>query len=153
MWGFQSKAGSKDRVILERIDTATGQISTWDLSNLTTLDGRRIVFSSASWGKAWTYSNGNLGFGAGSDQAGQNGFELKIDNPSSSQPTFELVNILNNLPDSFNTDAASSLVAPPPEFQSNLAVKKLRSKTEIINGEPRTCLLYTSDAADDLTTV
>lgn len=149
MWGFQSKAGSKDRVILERIDTATGQISTWDLTNLTTLDGRRIVFSSASWGKAWTYSNGNLGFGAGSDQAGQNGFELKIDNPSSSQPTFELVNILNSLPDSFNTDAASSLVAPPPEFQSNLAVKKLRSKTEIINGVPRTFWTITVENTSD----
>ncbi|OFK32090.1 prealbumin-like fold domain-containing protein [Corynebacterium sp. HMSC064E08] len=149
MWGFQSKAKAGDRVILERIDTATGQISTWDLSNLTTLDGRKVEFSSASWGKAWTYANGNLGFGAGSQSAGQNGFELKIDNPSSSQPTFELVNILNNLPDSFNTDAASNLVAPPPEFQSNLAVKKLRSKTEIVNGVPRTFWTITVENTSD----
>ena len=149
MWGFQSRSVAGSRVILERIDTATGQISTWDLSNLTTLDGRKVEFTSGSWGKAWTYANGNLGFGTGSQSAGQNGFELKIDNPSSSQPNFELVNILNNLPDSFNTDAASNLVAPPPEFQSNLAVKKLRSKTEIINGVPRTFWTITVENTSD----
>lgn len=138
MWGFQSEAQAGDKLILERIDTQTGDIRTWDLTGIKTLDGRTISNPSASWGKAWTYSNGNLGFGSGSANANQLGFELKISNPDSGSPTFELVNIMNNLPASFNTDAASDLVPPPPALQSNIAVKKQRSETKIVNGEVRT---------------
>lgn len=138
MWGFQSRAKAVDKLILERIDTQTGKITTWDLTEIKTLDGRKISNPSASWGKAWTYSNGNLGFGSGSANANQLGFELKISNPDSGSPTFELVNIMNNLPASFNTDAASDLVPPPPALQSNIAVKKQRSETKIVNGEVRT---------------
>jgi len=138
MWGFRSKAKAGDRLILERIDTQTGAIKTWDLTGIKTLDGRTISNPSASWGKAWTYSNGNLGFGSGSKDANQLGFELKITNPDSDSPTFELVNIMDNLPASFNTDAASDLVPPPPELQSNIAVKKQRSETKVVNGEVRT---------------
>lgn len=138
MWGFQSRSQAGDKLILERIDTQTGAVKTWDLTGIKTLDGRTISNPSASWGKAWTYSNGNLGFGSGSSAANQLGFELKISNPDSGSPTFELVNIMNNLPASFNTDAASDLVPPPPALQSNIAVKKQRSETKIVNGEVRT---------------
>lgn len=138
MWGFQSEAQAGDKLILERIDTQTGDIRTWDLTGIKTLDGRTISNPSASWGKAWTYSNGNLGFGSGSANANQLGFELKITNPDDDSPKFELVNIMNNLPASFNTDAASDLVPPPPALQSNIAVKKQRSETKIVNGEVRT---------------
>lgn len=138
MWGFQSKAQAGDKLILERIDTQTGDIRTWDLSGIKTLDGRTISNPSASWGKAWTYSNGNLGFGSGSANANQLGFELKITNPDDDSPKFELVNIMNNLPASFNTDAASDLVPPPPALQSNIAVKKQRSETKVVDGEVRT---------------
>jgi len=138
MWGFQSRARAGDKLILERIDTQTGAITTWDLTRIKTLDGRTISNPSASWGKAWTYSNGNLGFGSGSANANQLGFELKISNPDSGSPTFELVNIMNNLPASFNTDAASDLVPPPPALRSNIAVKKQRSETKAVNGEVRT---------------
>ena len=138
MWGFQSEAQAGDKLILERIDTQTGDLRTWDLTGIKTLDGRTISNPSASWGKAWTYSNGNLGFGSGSANANQLGFELKITNPDDDSPKFELVNIMNNLPASFNTDAASDLVPPPPALQSNIAVKKQRSETKIVNGEVRT---------------
>ncbi len=138
MWGFQSKAQAGDKLILERIDTQTGDIRTWDLTGIKTLDGRTISNPSASWGKAWTYSNGNLGFGSGSANANQLGFELKITNPDDDSPKFELVNIMNNLPASFNTDAASDLVPPPPALQSNIAVKKQRSETKVVDGEVRT---------------
>lgn len=138
MWGFQSKAQAGDKLILERIDTQTGDIRTWDLTGIKTFDGRTISNPSASWGKAWTYSNGNLGFGSGSANANQLGFELKITNPDDDSPKFELVNIMNNLPASFNTDAASDLVPPPPGLQSNIAVKKQRSETKVVNGEVRT---------------
>lgn len=138
MWGFQSRSQAGDKLILERIDTQTGAVKTWDLTGIKTLDGRTISNPSASWGKAWTYSNGNLGFGSGSSAANQLGFELKISNPDSESPTFELVNIMNNLPASFNTDAASDLVPPPPALQSNIAVKKQRSETKAVNGEVRT---------------
>ena len=138
MWGFQSKSKAGDKLILERIDTQTGEITTWDLTGIKTLDGRTISNPSASWGKAWTYSNGNLGFGSGSANANQLGFELKITNPDLDSPTFELVNIMNNLPASFNTDAASDLVPPPPALQSNIAVKKQRSETKVVDGEVRT---------------
>lgn len=138
MWGFQSEAQAGDKLILERIDTQTGDIRTWDLTGIKTLDGRTISNPSASWGKAWTYSNGNLGFGSGSANANQLGFELKITNPDDDSPKFELVNIMNNLPASFNTDAASDLVPPPPALQSNIAVKKQRSETKVVDGEVRT---------------
>lgn len=138
MWGFQSKAQSGDTLILERIDTQTGKIKTWDLTDIETLDRRKISNPSSSWGKAWTYANGNLGFGSGSTNANQLGFELKITNSSADSPKFELVNIMNNLPASYNTDAASNVVAPPEQLQSNLAVKKLRSETKQIKGEART---------------
>ncbi|OFO99191.1 prealbumin-like fold domain-containing protein [Corynebacterium sp. HMSC034H07] len=138
MWGFQSKAQAGDKLILERFDTQTGDIRTWDLTGIKTLDGRTISNPSASWGKAWTYSNGNLGFGSGSANANQLGFELKITNPDDDSPKFELVNIMNNLPASFNTDAASDLVPPPPALQSNIAVKKQRSETKVVDGEVRT---------------
>lgn len=138
MWGFQSKAQAGDRLILERIDTQTGRIKTWDLTDIETLDKRKISNPSSSWGKAWTYANGNLGFGSGSTNANQLGFELKITNSSANNPKFELINIMNNLPASYNTDAASNLVAPPEQLKSNLAVKKLRSETKQINGEVRT---------------
>lgn len=138
MWGFQSRSKAGDKLILERIDTQTGAVKTWDLTGIKTLDGHTISNPSASWGKAWTYSNGNLGFGSGSSDANQLGFELKISNPDSESPTFELVNIMNNLPASFNTDAASDLVPPPPALQSNIAVKKQRSETKAVNGEVRT---------------
>ncbi|OFN34886.1 prealbumin-like fold domain-containing protein [Corynebacterium sp. HMSC072A04] len=139
MWGFQSKAKADNSLILERIDTQTGAIQTWDLTKkLKTLDGRTISNPSASWGKAWTYSNGNLGFGSGSKDANQLGFELKITNPDSGSPKFELVNIMDNLPASFNTDAASDLLPPPSRLRSNIAVKKQRSETKVVNGEVRT---------------
>ncbi|OFT46368.1 cell surface protein [Corynebacterium sp. HMSC06G04] len=139
MWGFQSTAKAGNSLILERIDTQTGAIQTWDLTKkLKTLDGRTISNPSASWGKAWTYSNGNLGFGSGSKDANQLGFELKITNPDSGSPKFELVNIMDNLPASFNTDAASDLLPPPSILRSNLAVKKQRSETKVVNGEVRT---------------
>ena len=77
MWGFQSRSQAGDKLILERIDTQTGAVKTWDLTGIKTLDGRTISNPSASWGKAWTYSNGNLGFGSGSSAANQLGFELK----------------------------------------------------------------------------
>ena len=70
--------------------------------------------------------------------ANQLGFELKITNPDDDSPKFELVNIMNNLPASFNTDAASDLVPPPPALQSNIAVKKQRSETKVVDGEVRT---------------
>lgn len=138
MWGFQNKAKAGEKLILERIDTTTGQIATWDLTNIKTIDGRGVSNPSSSWGKAWTYSNGNLGFGSGSSQANQMGFELRIANAESTDPSFQLVNIMNNLPASFNTDGASNLVPPPPELQSNLAVRKLRSETKVTDGEVRT---------------
>ncbi|WP_299137852.1 prealbumin-like fold domain-containing protein [uncultured Corynebacterium sp.] len=138
MWGFQSKAKAGNSLILERIDTQSGAIKTWDLTKIKTLDGRRVDNPSAAWGKAWTYSNGNLGFGSGSSSPGQRGFELKISNPDSNDPTFELVNIMDNLPASYNTDGASNLVPPPPALQSNIAVKKQRSETKAVNGEVRT---------------
>ena len=151
MWGFQSRAKAGDKLILERIDTQTGAITTWDLTGIKTLDGRTISNPSASWGKAWTYSNGNLGFGSGSANANQLGFELKISNPDSGSPTFELVNIMNNLPASFNTDAASDLVPPPPELQSDIAVKKQRSETKVVNGEVRTFWIISVENTTDNT--
>lgn len=135
MWGFQSKSKAGNRQIVERINTENGEIHTWDLTDLRTKDGRRIVSNSAAWGKAWTYSNGNLGFGAGSTGGDQNGFELKISNPDGSNPTFELINIVNNLPASFNTDAASSTVIPQEAPKSNLKIEKVRSETrETVQG-------------------
>ncbi|VEH73757.1 DUF6923 family protein [Corynebacterium segmentosum] len=149
MWGFQSKAKAGDKLIAERINTATGEIKTWDLTNIKTLDGRGISNPSASWGKAWTYSNGNLGFGTGSSNANQLGFELKITDAASNKPKFELVNVMNNLPSSYNTDAASDLVPPPPELQSNLAVKKLRSETKTVGNEVRTYWTITLENTTD----
>lgn len=136
MWGVQSRARHTDynrpvRLVLERIDSRTGTVREWDITNLRDEYGRIVPWASqesGSWGKAWTYANKNFGFGNGSDSAGSYGFELKITNPDAINPTFQVVRILDNLPSSFNTDAASNIL--PPKFYSNLKIEKTRSETK-----------------------
>ena len=157
MWGIKSRGGRynnapvRDRIVIERIDTRLGRFRSIEISNLRAPDGRRITSTSASWGKAWTISNGNLGFGTGSTGAGQNGFELKIINPGSTNPEFELVGLTENLPASFNTDAASSVSEIPERYRANLKISKQRTETRQVGNEVRTYWTVTVENTSNIT--
>lgn len=107
-WGIQhSWVSGTSKVYIERIDLTTGATKTWDITSLTTIAGVSIP-TGYQWGKAWTYGNGNLGFGTGSSGANSTSIQIKVTNPAATTPTFELVGVQSNAPKSYNTDGTST---------------------------------------------
>ena len=80
-WVYGIRNGS---TLLERVNIETGQVQTFDLSTVKDPLGRDFV--RGIYGTAWTYGNGNLGFGLNGQQKGyqiqvvdnENGFSAKI---------------------------------------------------------------------------
>lgn len=134
-FGYRDSNGrwvNSNGVYIERINLATGKVDRWELS---TGEKRANTGESlekkTTWGKAWTYGNGNLGFAQGGDSANQAnpGVQISITNPGARQPIFEVVGLLNQAPDSYNTDAASNARRQPPS-ESDLAVEKVAISKE-----------------------
>lgn len=126
---YDSNGGwhSSDGVYIERINLATGAVHRWELDDHEKRANiGEVLKKKTTWGKAWTYGNGNLGFAQGGVSANQDnpGVQLSITNPNSGRPNFKVVGLLNQVPDSYNTDAASNARREPPS-SSDLAVEKV----------------------------
>lgn len=112
IWGIRS-AASRYPNQLERINIRTGRVNSIGISSLTTESGEAFP-RGKNWGKSWTYGNGNLGFGTGSDGANTTSIQLQVKNPTAplSLSNIKLIAVNNNAPASFNTDGASYLGSP-----------------------------------------
>lgn len=118
-WGLTSRDTSGNnttRTYMERLNLATGRVDRFDVTNLTNDFGQRIP-QEKIWGKAWFYGNGNLGFGTGSSGADVNLVQIRVTNPTSSTPTFQLVTVRNNAPTGYNTDGAAVIVPVRPDLE------------------------------------
>lgn len=116
-----------DGVCIERINLATGKVDNWVLTESEArANAGGKVQKKVTWGKAWTYGNGNLGFAQGGQSVnGTNpGVQIMVTNPSGFRPTFKTVALLDRVPDSYNTDAASSARRTPPS-KSDLELEKV----------------------------
>lgn len=131
-WGLISSAGvsnlglQKGHTYLERYDNVLRITTRVDLSDLVTEGGRKMPVAT-TWGKAWTYGNGNLGFGTGGTGANQTAIQIRVVDPTSTFLTadnFELVSVVENAPRSYNTDGTSN--APMPIKDSDLVMEKIQ---------------------------
>jgi uncharacterized repeat protein (TIGR01451 family) len=95
LWGLQT-ATSETFV---RIDPATGATTTFP---------NALIPTGASYGAAWTYGNGNVGF---SNNATGQVYEISITNPSSASPSFQVVSNVSG-PASTGNDGASCVSQP-----------------------------------------
>lgn len=123
-----SVSGEGSTVYLNRMNIMTGQLNRWAVTGLRAPDGKGFPNPSTgtntqAYGTAWTYGNGNLGFG--NNGSGQS-FQVKITNPTAATPAIELVNV-TPAPTSANNDAASNALGST--FNTDLAVTKTRTGT------------------------
>lgn len=138
-FGYSDSNGSwraSDGVYIERINLETGEASRWELRDAEKrAPAGGTLRQKATWGRAWTYGNGNLGFGQGGDSTNQEspGVQLAVTDPGARRPTFQVTNILDTVPSFYNTDAASNARRTPPS-QSDLAI----TKTVISEGDGNT---------------
>ncbi|QYH19214.1 hypothetical protein JKI95_08320 [Corynebacterium aquatimens] len=114
-------------VYIERVDLTTGRVDHWAMGFLERRANMgEYLTQKATWGKAWTYGNGNLGFAQGGDSANQRnpGVQITVTNPTGYRPSFQVVALLDKVPESYNTDAASNARRTPPPV-SDLALEKV----------------------------
>lgn len=127
-WGVMSKAGLKERgfsetdIVIERWDSQTQRSRFFKIDNPRTVGGKEIP-TGKTWGKAWTYGNGNLGFGTGGEGADNRAIQIEVTDPASDNPTFKIISVIDNAPASYNTDATSN--APLDVPPTDLAIKKV----------------------------
>ncbi len=127
-WGLMSPAGLQEKgyarsdLVIERWDSQTKTVTRFKIDNPLTLGGREVP-NTKTWGKAWVYGNGNLGFGTGGQYASSAAIQVKVNNPTSANPTFEIVSVLDNMPVSYSTDGTSN--APLPISPVDLSMEKV----------------------------
>ena len=127
-WGLVSPAGVRalgypaGTLLMERYDIANNRADRFVIDNPQTVGGKQVP-TGKIWGKAWTYGNGNLGFGTGGQFYSNQSFQIKFDDPLSRSPKFTIVSVVENAPASFNTDGTSN--APMPVPPVDLAVEKV----------------------------
>ncbi len=135
LWGIRSPwispAGEKNKIFLERIDLETGEVRTTNIADLmdpvTGVKLSQLARNGAPvWGKAWSYGNGDLGFGTGGRTATTDSIRLRVLNPGTESEKVELISH-GTAPRSYNTDGASTIAAR----NVDLGVKKTRSETWI----------------------
>ena len=111
--------------VMERINLDTGEIDYYEVKGerAEALNGEKLKVQT-TWGKAWTYGNGNLGFGVGGkSNSSVKTVQISIQYPDN--PVIRVEQLLDKAPFSYNTDAASNgLQYPTPE--SDLSVRKVR---------------------------
>ena len=98
LWGM---APSGKSVVLQRLSLATGQV--------TSFPAPTSVASGASFGTAWTFGNGNLGFD--NNTTGEL-YQIGVANPSSSSPTFTVVSSYSGPISGSNNDGAACIPSP-----------------------------------------
>jgi uncharacterized repeat protein (TIGR01451 family) len=96
LWGLEAPQSAGNFV---RIDPVTGATTTFPNS---------IIPTGATYGAAWTYGNGNVGF---SNNTTGGVYEVAITNPASASPTFTLVSSVSG-PGSSRNDGASCVSQP-----------------------------------------
>ncbi|MDK4318483.1 DUF6923 family protein [Corynebacterium pseudodiphtheriticum] len=113
----------KNQVVVERLDLQNGSVQYYPLSDsqLTAPNGEKLI-QQTTWGKAWTYGNGNLGFAPGGQSRGVGGAQISVKNPVGG-PEFKVEQVLWNVPFSYNTDASSNANRYPAPT-SDLTVNK-----------------------------
>lgn len=127
-WGLVSPAGVRalgypaGTLLMERYDIANNRADRFVIDNPQTVGGKQVP-TGKIWGKAWTYGNGNLGFGTGGQFYSNQSIQIKVDDPLSRSPKFTIVSVVENAPASFNTDGTSN--APMPVPPVDLAVEKV----------------------------
>lgn len=127
-WGLVSPAGVRalgypeGTLLMERYNVATNRVDRFVIDNPQTVGGKQVP-TGKIWGKAWTYGNGNLGFGTGGQFYSNQSIQIKVDDPLSRSPKFTIVSVVENAPASFNTDGTSN--APMPVPPVDLAVEKV----------------------------
>lgn len=142
-WGIVSPAGTAELgffyrcndVVIERYDNINRTTRYFKITDLTTQGGRTIPLTENrvqnscpgysqvghTWGKAWVYGNGDLGFGTGGTGNNNVALQIRVHNPEN--PTFELISVVNNAPASYNTDGTSN--APGKGPKSDLTIEKV----------------------------
>lgn len=129
IWGLRSPSGGDNsKIYLERIDVETGEVKQTDVTDLvapvtgfklSNINGGRAPV----WGKAWTYGNGDLGFGTGGASHSTDSVRMRITNPGTNDEKVVLVSH-GPAPQSYNTDGASSIAT----HNADLSVMKTRSE-------------------------
>ncbi|WKS49723.1 LPXTG cell wall anchor domain-containing protein [Corynebacterium propinquum] len=128
----EARPSTDQDLVLQRVDLRNGKSRYFKLSDSqrTTLDGSNLK-QVTTWGTAWSYGNGNLGFGPGGEaRAEKNGVQVRVENPASNDPKIQVVQLLTQIPDSYNTDATSNALALP-DVNSDLRVSKTHLAGEI----------------------
>ncbi len=105
MWGLYNRT-------LYRLNMATGTVSTFNgPSGLEDED-------SGNYGAAWTYDNGNLGF---SNNANGSVYQISVTNPSSSTPSFALLDMSTGPVAGQSNDGATCEPVAPPSTDLSIA--------------------------------
>ena len=129
LWGLRSPSGdSGKKILLERIDVRDGKVKTIDVTNLVDpVTGFKLSQINGGnppiWGKAWTYGNGDLGFGTGGASHSTDSVRLRVINPGTDKERVELISH-GQAPRSYNTDGASTLASR----NVDLSINKTRSE-------------------------
>ena len=133
-WGLVSKHAfdpgwnldGANTLVIQRINLETGETDHYSITgDKAKAPNGEVLTQQTTWGKAWTYGNGNLGFGVGGQaNAGFSTVQIQVDNPSSDTPSIHVVQLLPKAPFSYNTDAASDGLRNPPPASDLKIVKK-----------------------------
>lgn len=118
-WGLQY-AGTDQYATMFRANPVNGQVDTFPVPAIP-----RSQFSSVSFGGAWTYGNGNLGF----TNNGGGTVQISVSDPAGSNPVFTAVSFMDG-PASSNNDAAAS-----PGDPVDLSLTKEVGRPVARNGE------------------
>lgn len=107
--------------LLERIDLTTGATTTFDMSTVSDALGNRV--QAGVYGTAWTYPNGNLGFG---NNATQISYQVRITEETTSGFKAELISA-SPAPTSQSNDATSNALVVQ---DTDLKIEKTLSRNE-----------------------
>ncbi|QMV84422.1 LPXTG cell wall anchor domain-containing protein [Corynebacterium hindlerae] len=134
MWGISNGWNSQNGVWIERINLTDGSVQRWDITNIRTPSGQGISKPN-QWGRAWTVGNGLLGFATASVGANDNVLRIKVSDPESSNPSFQLISVNAVATASYNSNGTSSV-----GFEENvvdLQIKKTRADITDRDGKSR----------------
>lgn len=120
MWGISNGWNSQNRVYIERISAVDGNLQRWDVTDLHTYAGQRLPVGN-QWGRAWSFGNSMLGFATSSSGASDKVVRIKVTNPESDNPSFELISVNANAQPSYNSNGTSAV-----NFEENIVDLKLK---------------------------
>ena len=137
IWSLNSSDG---RVYLHRTDVSTGNVLKLDVTGISTPTGQKLE-PGVTYGNAWTYSNGNLGFSANQKNLA---YQLSIQDPFGTHPRVGLISV-EQVPTSYNNDATSNAftVAEFEKAGVDLGVEKT---LEMVDGHPKWTIKVTNNS-------